>query len=231
MSASGAIPQKPCSEDGGWAGQDHVGRAPNPVPKPDIREHCPRTRTGLSFSDRWSLLMTAAQAGDDASYNLLLTEVNRWLLQYFGRRLPREIAEERCQEALLAIHLKKESYDASRPFGPWLATIAKHKWADHLRRQYRDAKLLDERDFETEDHQRSALSKIVITRLLDDLTPAQACAIRLVKLSEASVEQAAAMTGQSQSLVKVNVHRGLKKIAQQLNSLGPENMFGGSAAV
>lgn len=231
MSLSGAISQRPCSRDGGWAEQGVARSAPNAAPNAGIDEPQPRKQTGLSFSDRWNLLMAAAQAGDNASYDLLLTEVNQWLMQYFGRRLPREVAEERCQETLLAIHLKKGSYDTGRPFGPWLATIAKHKWADHLRQQYYDAKLLDERNFEIEDHRRSSLSKIVVGRLLEDLTPAQASAIRLVKLSEASVEQAAAMTGQSQSLVKVNVHRGLKKIAQQLNGLGPDNLLCGSVAL
>jgi RNA polymerase sigma-70 factor (ECF subfamily) len=45
------------------------------------------------------------------------------------------------------------------------------------------------------------------------LKPAQAEAIRLVKLEGYSVEEASARTGQSGSLIKVNIHRGLARLA------------------
>ena len=46
-------------------------------------------------------------------------------------------------------------------------------------------------------------------RLFDRLRRPQADAIRLVKLQGFSVREAAAMTGQSEALIKVNIHRGL----------------------
>lgn len=193
----------------------HPIRLVEAVPVP----HCQAVETVIApryETDRWSDLMIAAQNGCDASYETLLREVNQWLFRYFRRRLPREIAEDNCQEALLAIHIRKHTYVASGPFGPWLATIARFKWMDHLRRHYREAAFLPE-DVEVDDHGHRSLSAIVIARLLDDLKPAQASAIRLVKLAGASVEEAAAATGQSKSLIKVNVHRGLKKMAQQLD--------------
>jgi RNA polymerase sigma-70 factor (ECF subfamily) len=70
---------------------------------------------------------------------------------------------------------------------------------------------LDE-EIPIEDHGEAARSAIAIDDLLGRLKPAQANAIRLVKLQGASIEDAAIVTGQSKALVKVNIHRGLKKL-------------------
>jgi RNA polymerase sigma-70 factor (ECF subfamily) len=51
-----------------------------------------------------------------------------------------------------------------------------------------------------------------LERLLTELKPAQSDVIRLVKLQGLSVEEAATRTGQSTSLVKVNIHRGLGRL-------------------
>jgi RNA polymerase sigma-70 factor (ECF subfamily) len=48
--------------------------------------------------------------------------------------------------------------------------------------------------------------------LLAKLKPAQAEVIRLVKLQGLSLEEAASRTGQTVSLVKVNIHRGLGRL-------------------
>jgi DNA-directed RNA polymerase specialized sigma24 family protein len=49
--------------------------------------------------------------------------------------------------------------------------------------------------------------------LLGRLKPAQATVIRLVKLNGLSIARASGVTGQSAPLVKINIHRGLKKLA------------------
>ena len=63
------------------------------------------------------------------------------------------------------------------------------------------------------DHGAAVVAASTLRRMLADLKPAQAEAIRLVKLEGYSVEEAARALGQSTSLVKVNVHRGLKRLA------------------
>ena len=50
------------------------------------------------------------------------------------------------------------------------------------------------------------------------LKPAQSDVIRLVKLDGLSIEAAAAQTGQSPALVKVNIHRGLARLARLIES-------------
>ncbi|MGZ5908954.1 MAG: sigma factor-like helix-turn-helix DNA-binding protein, partial [Reyranella sp.] len=68
-------------------------------------------------------------------------------------------------------------------------------------------------DIPTGDHGEAVMSTVVVDGLLRQLKPAQALAIRLVKLQGISIEAASAATGQSAALVKVNIHRGLKQLA------------------
>lgn len=160
--------------------------------------------------------MIAAQRGDDAAYDRLIREVQIWLSRYFRKRLPPAAAEDATQEVLLAIHVHKQSYDTSDPMRPWLKTIARFKWIDQLRGHFRSPESLDELEVPVEDHGALTRTSILLELLLAEANPAQARVIRLVKLRGASVEEASRISGQSPSLVKVNIHRGLKRIGAAL---------------
>jgi RNA polymerase sigma-70 factor (ECF subfamily) len=71
-------------------------------------------------------------------------------------------------------------------------------------------------DVPVDDHGTATRASILLDLLLAEAKPAQAQVIRLVKLRGASVEEASRISGQSPSLVKVNIHRGLKRIGQAL---------------
>lgn len=162
--------------------------------------------------------MSAAQLGDDGAYERLMREVSAWLSRYFHKRLPPSAAEDATQEALLAIHVHKQQYDTSDPMRPWLKTIARFKWIDQLRGHLRSPESLDDMEVPVEDHGSTTRASILLDMLLAEAKPAQAQVIRLVKLRGASVEEASRISGQSPSLVKVNIHRGLKRISQALDS-------------
>ena len=171
----------------------------------------------LPLDDRWNALMTAAQCGDDRAYERLMGEISLWLSRYFRRRLPPAAAEDATQEALLAIHVHKQKYKADAPMTPWLRTIARFKWIDQLRGHLRSPDSLGETDVSVADHGPAARAAILLELLLADVKPPQAHVIKLVKLQGATVEEASRLTGQSPSLVKVNIHRGLKRIGQAIS--------------
>jgi RNA polymerase sigma factor (sigma-70 family) len=161
----------------------------------------------------WGALMAAAQGGDAGAYHRLLSELNVWLRHYYARRLPSSMTDDAVQDALIAIHEKRHTYDRQRPFVPWLAAIARYKWIDRLRvLKSRATEELDH-DIPVPDHEEAVTSATSLERLLAELRPAQARVIRLVKLEGLSIEEAAVRTGQSASLVKVNIHRGLGRLA------------------
>ena len=158
-------------------------------------------------------LMLAVQTGDQQAYARLLQECQAWLLRYFARRIPPAHLDDLVQETLISLHRKRATYDGSRAFLPWLAAIARYRWIDHLRRSYR----LDEAPLDENVHVApitgSPLDKLSLDALLLHLPPAQAEVIRLVKLAGYSIAEAAVQTGQSESLVKVNIHRGIRKMS------------------
>ena len=161
----------------------------------------------------WGILMSAGLSGQERAYHELLTSLTAWLHRYFTRRLPPASVDDAVQETLIALHTKRHTYEPKRPFGPWLVAIARYKWVDRLRRMRREA-AASEQDGTVPSHETAVNSAIVLGRLLATLKPSQAEAIRLIKVQGLTVEEASALTGQSPSLVKVNIHRGLHRLAR-----------------
>ena len=167
--------------------------------------------TRLADGD-WNAMMVAAQSGNTTDYRRLLAEVGVWLHSYYTRRLPPAMVDDTVQEVLLALHEKRHTYDPSKPFGPWLAAIARYKWIDRLRAMKTASMEELSGDLSVLDHGEAVQSARSLEVLLNMLKPAQAEVIRLVKLQGLSIEEAAARTGQTISLVKVNIHRGLSRL-------------------
>jgi RNA polymerase sigma factor (sigma-70 family) len=159
-------------------------------------------------------LMVATQAGDRRSYAVLLTEAQSWLERYFRRRVAPAQLDDLVQEVLLAIHTKRATWDETRAFLPWLAAIARYRWVDHLRRVYRVSEdELGDHDAAEDSEEEAVLARMSLERLFVHLPPGQCRAIELVKIKGLSVTEAATRTGQTESLIKVNIHRGLKKLS------------------
>lgn len=161
----------------------------------------------------WGVSMIAAQAGDAVVYRQLLGEVAAWLRRYYMRRLPPSVVDDAVQDTLMALHEKRHTYDPTKPFAPWLAAIARYKWIDRLRAMKTSAAEELPDDLSVRDHGDAVVSARSLEVLLGHLKPAQAEAIRLVKLHGLSIEEASVRTGQSISLVKINIHRGLGRLS------------------
>src|SRR5258707_1416479 len=86
--------------------------------------------------------MRSAIAGDSAAYHRLLKAVTPVLRAAARRGLARagqpvDQSEDIVQDILLAVHLKRHTWDVSAPFAPWLFAIARNKLIDALRRRGR----------------------------------------------------------------------------------------------
>lgn len=159
-------------------------------------------------------LMAAAQDGDKAATNVLLSEAGLWLERYFRRRVPPHSIDDLVQDVLIAFYTKRGTWDPSRPFLPWLAAIARYRWVDHLRKVYKhDGQELMDDDAAQDSDEEVVMARVSLDRLFGLLPEKQAEAIEMVKIAGLSVREAAERTGQSESLVKVNIHRGLRKLA------------------
>lgn len=164
--------------------------------------------------------MLRGLAGDAAAQGELLSTMSRYLRGYFGRRLGPGAAdlEDLVQDTLLAIHLRRDTYDRSQPFTPWAYAVARYKLLDHFRRAgVRKAVPLEEAGalLAAENAEEGAVRRD-LSRLLGDLSGRQRRLVEDVKLAGFSMEEAAVRSRMSVSAVKVSIHRSLKAMAKKV---------------
>ncbi len=165
-------------------------------------------------------LMRASLRGDAAAYRTLLSRLSANLRAYYKGRLGRigrsaTEAEDLTQEALMAIHTRRHTYDPAAPLMPWVHAIARYKLIDHLRHTHasmKDLPIENAEEIMGQDDYVGTESAYDLTRLLSQLPDKMRRAIQSVKLDGLSVAEAASRCGMSESAVKVNVHRGLKAL-------------------
>ncbi len=190
-----------------------------------IPEH-PRDTIGGS-GERWGEWMLLAQDGDRDSYQSLLLDVAPYLRAITRRYLGRgEDAEDAVQDILLIVHDIRHTYERGRPFKPWLNTIASRRCIDLLRRRTRrlQNEIASDDDFGEQAHGGPGPDEAT-ERLQDATTVHEAIAglprrqqeaIRLLRLDELSLNEAAARSQQSIGSLKVACHRALKTLKQAL---------------
>lgn len=179
------------------------------------------TRTCVAKAPGWGeqelkALILAGLAGNEPAYAQFLHLAAGRLRSYFGRRLPGRGAdvEDLVQESLIAIHLKRGTYDRERPFTPWLQAIARHRLIDFLRKESRRHVLASEGpvDVSSEEELEAGLAAVDVDHLLSLLPRRQAAAIRLARLEGLSVNDASLRSGRSKSSIKMDVHRGMSRL-------------------
>jgi RNA polymerase sigma-70 factor, ECF subfamily len=172
------------------------------------------------FESAIHLLWLKANTGDERAYALALGLIAKRLRYFYGRRLqgkPSEV-EDLVQETLLALHLKRDTYDASSPLSAWVFAIARYKLVDMWRKHGRRDALHDSIDELDESQMPLANTRDEgagqdLETLLEGLPAAQRSAIWLTKVEGLSLQEASDKTGVSVAALKVQVHRGLKQLA------------------
>jgi RNA polymerase sigma-70 factor, ECF subfamily len=180
----------------------------------------------------WSQLMARAQDGDRGAYRALLEDITPYL-RALATRCFRDGGdiEDAVQDVLLTVHAVRHAYDPGRPFGPWLVAIANRRIIDRLRRQMRARSREIELTAEHETfspHQANLQSdfggtsadEAVLHAAIEQLPPDQRQAIRLLKLKEMSLKEAALASGKSVSALKVATHRAIKSLRKLLRQPG-----------
>jgi RNA polymerase sigma-70 factor (ECF subfamily) len=196
-----------------------------PPCRPPVPGHPPDPRADLAGAVR------AAQEGDEAAFRLLFRAVQPGLLRYLGvlvgGRL--EDAEDVASETWLQVARDLGGFRGdSDGFRGWVATIARNRAMDHLRRMRRRpvADLPVERLVElaaAEDTAGSALASVTTAdalALIGRLPRDQAEAVLLRVLLGLDAESAARVLGKRAGTVRMAAHRGLKRLAKLLEPAG-----------
>lgn len=175
-------------------------------------------------ADEWSRLMARAQDGDRAAYRALLRDISPYLRSLASRCFsqPADV-EDAVQDALLTIHLVRHAYDPRRPFGPWLVAIANRRIIDRMRRdtrrRAREVALAAEHETFADpaaNISSGTLDEAALAEAIEHLPPDQRQTIRMLKLNEMSLKEAAAVSGRSIPALKVTTHRAVKNLRRML---------------
>jgi RNA polymerase sigma factor (sigma-70 family) len=170
--------------------------------------------------EEWTILMRAAMAGDAHAYRqflLLVTPHLRSMARSHQRRFNVSDAdvEDVVQEVLLTVHLKRGTWDSSRPIGPWLAAIVRNKLVDSIRRRGRSVYVPIEDVIDTlqVEEPSGGHGTDDIDFLLRKLKPRQQHIVRSISLNGCSIQETAGSLRMSEVAVRVALHRALKALA------------------
>lgn len=167
-----------------------------------------------------SALMRAARNGDDEAYRRLLVLVASWLRAVALRGLtaagrPRADCEDIVQETLLAMHLKRDTWDETQPLQPWLRAIARHKLVDHLRRRgFTDHVDIDNHaDTLAAPAMGEEGSAVDARQMLASLPERQRRIVEGISIEGQSARDVGVRMGMSEGAVRVTLHRALRALA------------------
>lgn len=172
----------------------------------------------------WSKLMARAQDGDRQAYRMLLEDLAPYLRSIAGRCFTQASdVEDVVQDVLLTVHVVRHAYDPGRPFGPWLLAIANRRIIDRLRRKTRQKarEIVLSAEHETfatspANFDEAGSDEAVLGKAIERLPPEQRQAIKMLKLKEMSLKEAAAASGRSIAALKVATHRAIKSLRKML---------------
>src|SRR5215469_17665140 len=167
--------------------------------------------------------MRAALKGDDAAYQRLLKGITPVLRALARRGLARagqavDQAEDIVQEILLAVHLKRHTWDASAPFAPWLFAIARNKLIDALRRRGKRifVNIDDFSETLADAPAAETASPTEVAAQLQALPARQRDVLQSIAVESASIKDTAAKFAMSEGAVRVALHRGLASLTAKL---------------
>ena len=171
-----------------------------------------------------SELMDLYASGSPAAFEELFRRYEGRAYGYFLRRVGCDArAEDLYQELFLRIHRFRETYDPTRPFGPWFFHIARHVLVDEWRRLSRQAEVgLEEAllvSSERDAEERTAALEVV-ERELGRLSPDEARILLDAKVLGFEYTEIAEAVARSVDAVKQAASRSLRRL-RALAEAGP----------
>jgi RNA polymerase sigma-70 factor (ECF subfamily) len=166
--------------------------------------------------------MRAAISGDTGAYRQFLVSVTphlRAMARYRCRvaGVSDGDAEDIVQEVLLAIHLKRGTWDQSRPIGPWISAFVRNKLIDALRRRGRHVTVPIDDVIDTlgveDGRDGESASAGEIDGLLAQLKVRQREIVKSISINGSSVRETADRLQMTEGAVRVALHRAIKTLA------------------
>jgi len=179
-------------------------------------------------------LIAAVLKGDPASFEPLVARYSPRIFATARRYARKESeVEDIAQEVWLRAYQKLDTYRREAPFEHWLMRLAVRVCYDFLRGHQRNRETAFSELSETaeewldrfaahpaETDTRAEEAREIVNALLDRLSPPARLVITLLEIQEKSVREIAALTGWSETLVKVRAFRARAEMRKLLAALG-----------
>jgi RNA polymerase sigma-70 factor (ECF subfamily) len=170
--------------------------------------------------DDFETLRLGMLAGDDAAAATLYRRVQPRLIRYLRSQEP-QVADDLAADVWLAVSGRLDSFGGDEAdFRAWMFTIARRRVLDHRRRGVRRRTTsmspddLDERSVDAApDPADLTEAQEAVDLITSLLPPAQAEVIILRVVADLDADTVARIMGRSSNWVRVNQHRGLRKLA------------------
>jgi RNA polymerase sigma-70 factor (ECF subfamily) len=177
------------------------------------------------------------RARDEEAARLLFHHLYPLVIKVVRSHLPRRVSEEDLtQTVFMKIFANLDQYSAKAPLEHWVSRIAvntciKALRAEKVRPELRwadlgeeDTQILDWLAASDDDLRpdRSLASRELVEKLLGQLKPKDRLVINLLHLEGRTIEEVRAITGWSQSVIKVRAFRARGKLRKLFKSLMKE---------
>lgn len=168
--------------------------------------------------DDWGNLLAAANAGDVQAYARFLrtvTPVLRGVVRSKGVGLGDAGCEDVLQEVLLAVHLKRHTWQEGAPARPWLYAIARYKVIDALQARGRiiDLPIEDFTDVLAADTGPDPTEAADMAKMIGMLDGRSAKIVQMIGVEGASTLEAGQALQMTEGAVRVALRRALKTLA------------------
>jgi RNA polymerase sigma-70 factor, ECF subfamily len=166
---------------------------------------------------------------DEASCRGLVQHLFPLVIRIVRAHLPRRTPEEDlAQEIFIKMFRRLGQYEGKVPFPNWVSRIAVTTCIDHLRAQKRrpeyrwadlsegEAEVLDAvtRDTSSPSPADGMASRELVGKLLETLGPKDRTVITMLDLEQKSLAEISAITGWTQTMIKVRAFRARRKLQQ-----------------
>lgn len=182
-------------------------------------------------------LMELIVRGDERAFAALYDRWKGRMMTYFHRMLwrDRERAQDQTQELFTKIARKPDSYDAARPFGTWLYSVANNMCKNEYRREEvrRNARPYIDNG--------NGITEAVEGTGVDHANFRDRLAVELEKLDadhrttfvmryheDMAIKEIAAVFGISEGTVKSRLFYTLKKLADRMKEFDPRALHHGT---
>jgi RNA polymerase sigma-70 factor (ECF subfamily) len=173
-------------------------------------------------------LVHAAQGGDRLALGELYGQYARVVHGIVLSRAPRDAVEDLVQDVFVIAMERIGALRNPEAFGGWLAAIARNRATDYLRRAARTTGLTDDfecdgatRPVDAAPHPAGASDRIealAVLAAIRSLPEAYRETLMLRLVEGMTGPEIAARTGLTPASVRVNLHRGMKKLRERLDA-------------